>query len=615
MWRAALCLLLGSIGWLPAAAALTELRQAQVTVQIEGSSSTAPVELPYNWDRRHGGRSGTAVFTLAFEMPQPGVEPYAAYFARVGNRAEIWLNGVLLSRLGDLEHGNAADYAKAPRQVLIPAQLLQPHNELRVFISADAGRRGGLFGVWIGPEWEVRERLSEVQRWLVSGSIAVAVFSLLVGTIALLLWATQTEPDAQGRMHRSGLYLAAGVAELCWALRLYDTPTVDTPLPWPWWGMVQTLAYAGWFSGAALFCHHVAGWQRHRSMRWMRAALALLVATALLASWLGLQQGWPRVLPAWYGLASLFFLVYVLVYFVAALRQPSTARLLVAAAGLLNVLVGVRDWWVIQLQGHYTEISLVRYSSVLFGLALVHIVLMRLRQASVQARELMDNMAARVLEKERALAASYQRLEQLALEQARAQERARILRDMHDGVGAHLSTAIHQLQSGQAQPQELLQTLRDSLDQLKLSIDAMNLAPGDVTALLANLRYRLQPRLQSAGVRLVWDVELLAPLPGLDAQAMRQLQFMVFEALSNVLQHAQASELRVELRSDGASGARLRIIDDGRGFDPQQVPQRGLASLRGRAAALGARLEIASAPGQTVAEIVLPGRAQATVAG
>ncbi len=312
-----------------------------------------------------------------------------------------------------------------------------------------------------------------------------------------------------------------------------------------------------------------------------------------------------RYLTVWYGFASFLFIGYGVLYVWSALRRPTTERMLVAAAGVFNVLVGFRDWLVIRAGDNFGEVSWMRYSSVLFGLALGYIVITRFREASAQARDLMANMAAKVQEKERALAASYRQLEQLAREQERAAERTRILRDMHDGVGSHISAAIRQLQSGKASTDQLLQTLRDSLDQLKLSIDAMNLAPGDLTALLANLRYRLEPRFKASDIELQWDVDLLPPLLRLDAKAMRQLQFMVFEALSNVLQHAQASVLRIELRALPGGGAQLRVIDNGRGFDPARVQRRGLSSLRERAAAIGARLGIVSAPGCTVVEIVL----------
>ncbi len=132
----------------------------------------------------------------------------------------------------------------------------------------------------------------------------------------------------------------------------------------------------------------------------------------------------------------------------------------------------------------------------------------------------------------------------------------------------------------------------------------MNLPPGDITALLASLRYRLEPRFAACDIELQWDVELMEPLERLDAGDMRQLQFMVFEALSNVLQHARASRLRIDARQLGA-GVQLRIIDNGRGFDVGAPLRKGLLSMHERASAIGACLLLSSEPGHTVIEIRL----------
>ncbi|MBK9347327.1 MAG: hypothetical protein IPN06_13395 [Burkholderiales bacterium] len=180
---------------------------------------------------------------------------------------------------------------------------------------------------------------------------------------------------------------------------------------------------------------------------------------------------------------------------------------------------------------------------------------------------------------------------------------------MHDGVGAHISSALQLLQSERENSRrgvrtEVLQTLRDAMDQLKLSIDSMHLPPGDVTALLANLRYRLEPRFAAMGMELQWDVDLLPIVPRLDFEAMRQLQFMLFEAFSNVLQHARATVLRVQAHA--ADGILIRVVDDGAGFDAQGVQGKGLVSMRQRATALGAELRVSSQPGETVVEIVFP---------
>ncbi len=589
----------------PVQTQVLQLVQAQaVLTPQDGGVQQAEVVLPYHWDREQRYRAGEAVFDVPFSLSVEPSGPWGIYFPRIGNTAQIHLNGSLLAQLGGIRSPNSDDFAKGPQYIAVPPRLLTRDNLLRVHLHADAGRRGGLSSILVGPEEQVRALYADSFRWRVSASMVVTIFSLIVGAVALALWATQTEPGSVPAPRRDSVYLAAGMAELCWALRVGDVAIEQPPLPWPAWGIVVTAAFAGWFCGIALFCHHVAGWHRHRSMPWVRTGLWALFCTSLLASTLSFATRNPLYLTAWLGSANALFVLYALVYLVGAVRQPTTARLLVAGAGTLNVAMGVRDWITIRLSGSLADTTWIRYSSVLFGLVLGYIVISRFRAAQGQAHDLMANLAARVSEKEAALQQSYARVEQLAREQERTSERARILRDMHDGVGSHISSAIRQLQSGKASQTQVLQTLRDSLDQLKLQIDSMNLPPGDITALLANLRYRLEPRFAASDIELQWDVDLIPPLQRLDAHAMRQLQFMLFEAFSNVLQHAQASVLRIEAGMLGGT-AQLRVIDNGRGFDLRATPRRGLLSLRERAAAIGADLNLTSEPGCTVVEILI----------
>jgi signal transduction histidine kinase len=585
-----------------ARAAVVELTQGTALVTVRGATTHQEVTLPYHWDRLHKGQPGEMMVELPFALALPALEPHGVYFQRIGNTAEIWLNDTLLARFGDPQRPNSADYSKGPQYVSIPARLLDRDNVLRIRVGADGGRRGGLATVLIGPENEVRAHYSNAFRWRVSASMGVTIFSLLVGVVALMLWVTQTDPANLLANRRDPIYLMAGLAEICWALRVGDVAIEHPPLPWPLWGVLMTAAFAGWFCCIALFCHHVAGWHRHRSMPWMKAGLTALFASAVVASTLSFRLQQPLYLTVWLGSANVFFVVYASVYLWGAIRKPDMAWLLVALAGAFNVLMGVRDWITIRISGGYGDNTWIRYSSLLFGLALAYIVISRFREVSAQARDLMTNLSARIAQKEQELGESYLKVEQLAREQERVGERTRILRDMHDGVGAHLSAAIRQLQSGKASSDDVLQTLRYTLDQLKLSIDAMHLQPGDIASLLANLRYRLEPRFAASDIELQWVVGPLEPVARIDANAMRQLQFMVFEALSNVLQHSQATTLTIEADMDG-NGVCLRIVDNGRGFDAAATPRKGLLAMRERAAAIGAQVSISSAPGRTVVEI------------
>lgn len=581
------------------------LTQAQATVTLRGESTEKLVVLPYVWDSNHKGAQGEAAFKLTFDLPQVPVEPWGLYVQRMGNAYEIRLNGQLLDQGGDLSRFNQGDAGHMPRLLNIPEATLSRHNVLSVRIRADVGRHGGLSKLVAGPVDEVYPLFKKAHLWQSTGTLLVTGFSLVVGLVALALWATQVQLGPNGQVRRDPLYLYAALAELAWSLRVVNGHIESPPLPWPWWGVPPVAALGAWGVFMVFFCMELTGWRRSALVigfrRWL---LLLLVLGPVVAVW-GLGWGHSLVLTLWYGTLGASFLGFGVWFVVHAARLSGLQQRLVSLAVVTNVLVGLRDLYVFRIEPAYPSNSLLYYASVLFGLTLGYVVIARFRAVSAEARELMGTLTSRMAERERELNGSYQRLEFLAREQERAAERTRILRDMHDGVGSHISAAIRQLQSGRARDEDVLQTLRDSMDQLKLTIDAMNLPPGDITALLANLRYRLEPRFAASDVELQWAVDWLEPVERLDGLAMRQLQFMVFEALSNVLQHAQASWLRIEAVMV-PSFIRIRIEDNGQGFDVAALPRKGLVSMRERASAIGATLAVSSAPGRTVVEILIP---------
>ena len=581
-----------------------ELTTALATVRAEGKEDkAAPVALPYVWDVQHRGSSGSARFEILFDFPvmARSDELIGLYIPRVGNAYDIWLNGALLDREGDLQR-SGTDSAQKPHYLSLPVDLLQTRNMLTVHIRTDIGRRGGLSTLFLGRESVIYPMYMRAYGWRVLGTGLVVGFSLFVGLMALAFWATQVDLSKNvGR--RDSFYLFAGLAELSWTVRVGDVLLERPPLDWPWWGIVPVMSLGAWLYCMTQFCIRAAGWtQQPVALAFGRWVGILAVVSPVLAC-VALGFGRPLVLTAWYGAVLVSFLTFSLIFVVRSVREGDGSRRLIAFAILLNVAVGLRDFYVFRLDPGYPDNSYMRYSSVAFGFVLAYMVLARFKVASAQARDLLANLAARVFEKEKALQQSYLQVEQMVREQARTSERTRILRDMHDGVGSHISAAIRQLQSGKASQGEVLQTLRDSMDQLKLTIDGMHLPLGDVAALLANFRYRLAPRFAASDIELLWEVDVLEPIARLDAQAMRQLQFMLFEALSNVLQHSKARVLRIEAVAQ--EGVRLRIIDDGQGFDVQAPWRKGLLSLRDRAVAIGATLTITSQPGRTTLEVHL----------
>ncbi len=578
---------------------------ARVVIGAGEARRGEPVELPYHWDSHHAGAQGTAVFDAPFELAEAPNEAWAIQFPKIGNAYEVRLNGSVLERRGDLLRHDGADSALLPRHMPLGAGLQPGANRLTITIRADRGRDAGLSKIIIGPAWKIRDDVEQRYNWTVVSATVVTAISLGVGLLSLGFWRSRAKALDEGRGSDEALYLYAALAELTQAVAAGASLVGAPPMPWPWWGAIWNTTLGASICLMALSCLEIARWggtpQARRLRRWL-AALVLVCPAATYGA-LGLGAVWALTL--WYAALGITIAGVGALFVARSIRGATLEHQLVSMAIAANVAAGLHDFHAFQSASDYLHITMLVYSSILFDLTLGTIVILRFRAANEQVHEVMRTLADRVAQRERELGESYRQLEQLARRQARMSERASILRDMHDGVGAHLSMALRQIESGHLGKEELLPPLRDALDQLKLTIDNVNLPAGDVASLMGNLRYRLGARIEASGIRLHWNVDPLTPVDRLDGQAMRQLMFILFEAISNTLQHSGASELRIEA-GETDEGIRVRVIDNGVGFDVASSWERGLLTLKHRAERIGAQLGIQSSPAGTSVEVVIP---------
>lgn len=191
------------------------------------------------------------------------------------------------------------------------------------------------------------------------------------------------------------------------------------------------------------------------------------------------------------------------------------------------------------------------------------------------------------------------------LERARLTERHCIMSDIHDTVGAQLVGMLAMIRSGTNHAQLERQTA-SALEELRIAIDAIQPINGNLAAVLATLRHRLQPRLEGAGLTLVWRVDDLPRLSSLSPQTVQHIQRIVMEALSNIIQHAKASEVKFcAMLTNQGKEIEISISDNGVGFDAKALLSsgnagQGLSNLQFRAAQIGAKLRF-----EAKSEIVL----------
>jgi signal transduction histidine kinase len=186
-----------------------------------------------------------------------------------------------------------------------------------------------------------------------------------------------------------------------------------------------------------------------------------------------------------------------------------------------------------------------------------------------------------------------------------AEERVRLARDIHDGLGHHLTVLSVQIQAASkllerdpARAAQALAVCREeteaALAEVRTSVAAMRRSPLDGRTLEEALAALVRDFDQRAGLRAEFSLAGAAwPLPPAASQTLyRAAQ----EGLTNAQKHAAASQalVRLEYRPDEAA---LSVEDDGAGADNGQAPGFGLAGLRERAEQLGGSCAAATRPG------------------
>ena len=184
-----------------------------------------------------------------------------------------------------------------------------------------------------------------------------------------------------------------------------------------------------------------------------------------------------------------------------------------------------------------------------------------------------------------------------------------MMQDMHDGVGSSLRTALWAVEKGCLGEDAIADVLRNCIDDLKLAIDSMEPVQTDLLLLLATWRFRLEPRLENTGITLHWDVSDVPVLDWLDPKSALHILRILQEALTNVIKHAKATEIRVGTPVEGTSWVVVTLTDNGCGFSVAAAHERGgkgLANLKHRAQALGADIVWSSSPSGTCVSLRLP---------
>ena len=424
-----------------------------------------------------------------------------------------------------------------PYLVPIPNHLLREgDNELVVRIGTRYILQAG--SLTIGPERELQGRYAWQYFWRDSG-VRMANYAMLgLGAIAFLVWwFRRGEPE----------FLALAFASLVWFANDYQFFARQWPFDEHYYVIVsdffiypETVATLGL---CMLFVKHPQSWRALIGASAIGAAALLLLLLDVI------------------GIPEVYLLSYCINFFICgliflAIRRSRNVEHWLALLILALLTAGAFhdmgrskgvEWW--EGLGFYVQ----PFNGFVFTAAYLLSFGRRALLAFSSLENVNRDLEQRISVARQELVESEEARHVLEVERALEGERERLMREVHDGIGSNLVTALA-IAEQERQPGTTVRTLRRAISDLKLTVDSLEPVNGDIVLLLANFRHRLEPDLRRAGIAIRWDVKPCRNLPWLDPGSALHVLRVFQEAASNAVSHSGAKTLALGCREEERAG-------------------------------------------------------------
>ncbi len=520
-----------------------------------------PQRLPDSWLHDHPGAKGIGWYRMRFQLDAPPPAGLALYVSRVSVTGQLWLNGSILNpevRFTKPDGPIGTSTSHTAYLIPLPQGLFRAgENTLHIRVQGFGVGGEGLWDVRIGdidqlrPAWLLREIPQRIIPQALFALMAVSSF------FALLVW-------SRDRRQRHAQFM---LVMLLWTvfLAFFVLPTPPVPR-FAWTNFIVILLTVFTWALLHLFYRYSgSSWRWYPGVLHVTSAITLLLAVVVVA--IGDPEHGSKHMGALMFPNAVLRLLATAMLLQAAWRQRSWRSYALAASEVL--------WFSGQVQIMGVLVGLLPAEPFRFdpacGLPLYLVLQYFFVERLVQERE----QAAR--DRQAAIIA----------------ERARILQDMHDGMGSQLITALRLVKREDGDRAVVARTIEEALQDLRLIIDSLDETNQGLLPMLADLRYRLEPRLAELGIGLQWQVQPLPEFAGLGPQSALNAMRLIQEALNNAVKHASPKVIEVSTTRQGGAAV-IGVTDNGSGFDLDAVkgPGRGLSGMRKRAEQLGARLQV-----------------------
>lgn len=506
-----------------------------------------------------------------FEQDAVGVDPIAIYTVGMRNNFTIFINGNEVFR----NFANSSDSKNSwyrPFLIGLPEGVLKPGTN-EILIHAYSNETVGVGRIIMGSHSTLKEYYETKFFWQITAPMAASFALLLIGALAFLFWL--------GRRQEIEL-LWLSISTGLWFLRnhQYFSETIPFNI-----ALYSTLpVYATFFASvasAAFYFYFIKLPHRKQIIFLMfLGGIPLIVIDVFLGTSDQL----------FYYATTVIILYVASLAFMELIRQSHVERRLL---GFGMMMMPVPNFYDLIMAITYGGDGSKTYLSPFGGLFFTIFFLISFGKRTLDAFAYLGTsnlvLEHRIAETRAELAASEAERQDMIVGRALANERGRLMQEMHDGIGSNLITALA-IARNQNQPEATIKTLNRAINDLKITVDSLEPVEGDLVVLIGNLRHRMAGDLRDAGIICKWEVQECKTLPWLDAANALHVLRVFQEAIGNALVHSGASEIRIgckESYHEGIAGITSYVADNGSGFDLNAETQgKGVSNIHARARSL-----------------------------
>ena len=211
------------------------------------------------------------------------------------------------------------------------------------------------------------------------------------------------------------------------------------------------------------------------------------------------------------------------------------------------------------------------------------------------------DMERTITEQEKLILSQKRKMEDTLRAKGRLEERQRLTRDIHDGIGGQLLSLLVRVREGEMSQAEIEDDLQYGINDLRLIVDSMDHSDSSFETALVTFRARTEAQLKAAKIKLLWDQSQFTTPTHLGPAVTLHLYRLMQEIISNAVKHAACSTLSVTIaRKSVSDPLSLSLNDNGCGFDinANHIAGQGLKNIAYRAKAIGAELSVESHAGE-----------------